>query len=254
MDKNGCHRIRITDHLNVYYVGPGFEEGGLPALFYFALSGEESLTLDPYNTPAVLLKNERIRIFSIDMPGHGEGFDNLLAMGFWANQFVLGKNIIESFVEDVCRTIDFLIDRGIVDISRIAVAGLSRGGFLAAHAAAVDVRIKIVLGFAPLTDLTVLKEFEELRADSFINRLALKSLVNQLFDKTIRFYVGNRDLRVGTDDCFRFIRTLADTGYENLFRSPSAELVVYPSIGHKGHGTPPHIFKEGIEWLKARLI
>ncbi len=29
---------------------------------------------------------------------------------------------------------------------------------------------------------------------------------------------------------------------------------IYPSIGYKGHVTPPHIFFEGAEWIKRQFI
>ena len=53
MTSHACHKITTASNLEVYFTGPPIEEGPRPALFYFALSGHQSLTLDPFNQPGV---------------------------------------------------------------------------------------------------------------------------------------------------------------------------------------------------------
>ena len=109
-----------------------------------------------------------------------------------------------------------------------------------------------MLGFAPLTHPRPLAEFQNDYSAHFENS-ALTSLVDHLTDKHLRFYIGNHDQRVGTDSCYQFIHHLTEKCVEKGIRSPPTELIIYPSIGHKGHGTPPHIFQSGAEWLAQRL-
>jgi hypothetical protein len=36
-------------------------------------------------------------------------------------------------------------------------------------------------------------------------------------------------------------------------RVAQVELLIYPSIGQMGHGTPPEIFKQGADWIASHL-
>lgn len=237
--------MQVKDFKGGSFVGKEFSEGKMPALFYFSLSAHESLSLAPYNSPVELLQDEPMRIFSFTIPGHEEGLDKFEAMNHWAKN---DPKLIWDFIESTCQTIDFLIENEIVDPQKAALAGLSRGGFLAAHIAAKLKKIPTLLGFAPITKLTALTEFsskpefETLNLDHQIEGLCLL--------KNIRFYVGNNDSRVDTDECYQFIRKLGSQKKRNL----SVELFITESIGRFGHGTSAETFKEGSLWLKNHIF
>lgn len=248
-----CEIINSSLFPSIYHVGPPLSMGPLPSLFYFSLSGKESLTLAPYNQLVELLQNNLMRIFSLTLPGHEEGYDHQNAMKYWANQIENDDDVIQPFVTQCKQVIDFLIQQNYINRDNIAVAGLSRGSFIAAHVAAQDDRVKTILGFAPLTNLMDLIEFQG-SMSLLAHNLALHSLVDRLVGKKLRFYIGNRDKRVNTHSCFTFIEALVEATYTHRHRSYPVELIIYPSVGHKGHGTPPHIFHEGALWLKQQLI
>lgn len=237
----------------IYHLGPPLSEGPLPSVFYFSLSGEESLTLDPYNQPTVHLSKKNIRVFSITLPGHEGNFPHSLAIKSWADHLGAGINLIEQFVAICQKTLSYLIDCSYVDQAFIGVAGLSRGAYLATHVAAKDERIHTILGFAPLTTLETMKDFQELKEDPLIQSLSLKNIIPELTNKKIRFYIGNYDTLVDTAQCFSFIHSLAEKSYLEKRRFAPIELIIYPAIGHKGHGTPPEIFHEGALWLANSL-
>lgn len=205
--------------LDIHHFGPPLELGALPALFYFALSGEESLTLDPYNQPARFFAGEQSRVFSFTLPGHGPGFNNQEAMAFWQESMKKEPHFFEDFFEKVLENVHFLIQKGYVAKERLCVAGLSRGGFVATHLAARDPLLKNVVGFAPLTRLGALDEFHG-RID---HPYDLILLADQLIDHRIRFYIGNRDMRVGTRDCMDCILAYTDVSYQKGNRSPEIE-------------------------------
>ena len=52
----------------------------------------------------------------------------------------------------------------------------------------------------------------------------------------------------------QFVRKLTDDAFESGIRSAPIEMIITPSIGYQGHGTSTHVFEEGAEWLKERLI
>ena len=220
--------------LDSQFVGPSFEAGAKPAVFYFALSAKDSLFLDPFNQPVVALQNSDIRVFSITLPGHDHLSPND-AMNYWERE----SHLLEPFVDKVCAYIQQLIDQKV--ISKCGVMGLSRGAYIASHVAAKLPSVQTVLGFAPLTKLTYLKKWD------------LHHLNEKLYSKTIRCYIGNHDIRVGTENTFSWLFGVAETAFTKGIRTSPIELIMTPSIGREGHGTSPEIFKAGAEWLLRSL-
>jgi len=221
--------------------GPSLDKGPLPAVIYLALSAEDSLNLDPFNQPVNALMNySNLRVFSFDLPGHGKGLNKMKAMSYWAAHF----EEVNSFVEKAKEDITSLINKGYIS-DQIIIAGLSRGGYLGLQLAAHDSRIKAVCGFAPLIKLESLEEFKNIPSSSID--------LNLLVDKSIRLYIGNHDTRVGTENAHDFIRDLTKISLDRGIRSPQTELIIYPSIGFKGHGTPQEIFESGADWIAAKL-
>jgi dienelactone hydrolase len=246
--------LKTRSGSTVYFKGPEASLGPLPALFYFALSGEESLCLDPYNQIAAFLSDAPLRIYSLTLPWHGKDYDHTKAMAHWAHEVELGSTFIREFVNESVATIHDLTEEGWIEPGKIAVSGLSRGGFIASHIAAANPKIGSLLAFAPLTQLSYAQHFETSEGLAFADALNVHHLVDKLIHTHVRFYIGNRDLRVGTELSFQFIRDLAKTAYEHHIRSPQAELIISPSIGHKGHGTAPGVFLDGANWIKRRLL
>lgn len=237
---------------SIYYQGPDLHLGPLPAVFFFALSAKMSLYENPFNQPVLQLSQQGIRVFSWDLPFHSHEVDPNEAMRKLAHAFIHQPSFISDFLGLCHHNINYLIDEGLADPEHLGVAGLSRGGFVATHLAAYDSRLKTVLGFAPLTKpnpLEELKSFPELSFD----KISLTSVAEKLIHTRLRFYIGNHDMRVGTDACFQFIQHLTEVAFNHGIRSPAVELIVYPSIGHKGHGTPSPIFHDGANWIKTCL-
>lgn len=231
--------------LEISNCGPPLTAGPLPGFFYFALSGKESLHLDPYNQPVTALAGHPIRCYSATLPFHGEELSNEQAMEMWGQELAQGAPTLLAFLDQVCEAIDLLIEKGWLLPDKIAVGGLSRGGWIATQLAARYPGIKAVVGFAPLTRLSQLVPGK--------SSFDLHELSDKLTAIPLRFYMGNRDLRVSTDACYQFIRKLADAGYAAGHRSPHAELILTPSIGHKGHGTPKESFYGGARWILKQL-
>jgi len=249
----GC--LEDPFHTKIDYLGPGPEAGLLPAFFYFALSGEESLELHPYNQPALIAAHSSLRVFSFTIPGHEPGLNKFQAMHYWAEQMEQGGYELEIFFDKVVKAIEWLISQQLINPDRMAAGGLSRGGFIATHIAARVKEIQTLLGFAPLTELMLLKEFaENPTLHRRASELDLVTLIEKLTHvRHLRFYIGNLDTRVDTDACYRFIRRLAEKGHEKHLRHQKIELMITQSIGHKGHGTAPHLFEEGANWIKNQL-
>ncbi len=244
--------------LEALYMGPPLDEGALPAAIYFALSARESLLEPPYNAPAAILSAPRMRLFSYTLPYHdaSDPKSKFSAMGRWAEALKAGDPFLDHFLDQLARAVDWLAEQGIIDDEAVGALGLSRGTWVAGQLAARLPLIKRLLGYAPLVDLKAIEEFQTDDDPLFAQKLESLSLFSQVDRlselKAIRFYIGNRDERVSTDKVYTLSRTLAEEAYQRRTRM-QLELNIGPSIGHKGHGTAPHIFQEGALWLREQL-
>ncbi len=247
------HHTQITADVQLYHIGPALDAGPLPSVFYFSLNAKESLGLDPYNQPALFLAQFPIRVFSLTLPGHEDGKQATQALHHWATSYKHHQDVIDTFLKQALVAIEYLHRHDLLLPGQTAVAGLSRGAFIASHLAARSPLISHILGFAPLTALSFSADFAEIKDSPVIRALDLNTIIPQLVGKTLRFYIGNHDTLVSTAKCFQFVDELSQASYKEKIRSPQVELNVYPSIGHKGHGTPKEIFHSGALWLTKKL-
>lgn len=236
--------IAVAPGVTLYHAGPSLDHGPLPSFFYFCISGPDTLSLDPFNQPVQFLNGQMIRIFSLTLPGHD--LSPKEAMKVWAQNLEQGRPFLREFIDQAQTALDFVLREKFADPAKLACGGLSRGAFAAAHLAARDERFRHLLGFAPLTRLTKLKEFAHLHD----NRLDLHLLAPALADRHVRLYIGNDDTQVGTKECFDFASAIVK---EKKTRTAHVEFFMYPSIGKNGHGTPPEIFQQGAQWILHQL-
>lgn len=247
-----CDVLMPSSGLAIYHRGPKLTKGKLPAFFYFALSGEESLMVDPFNQPILPLLQD-FRVFSFTLPLHTPGYNPSYAVANWAKTLAEEPKFIDNFISQCAQNVEYLINEGLVDETSIVVGGLSRGCFIALHLAAKVPEIKHIVGFAPMTKIKAPKELEEdAKLSKTLERLDVIHLASKLWDRNIRLYIGNRDILVHTEYCFQLVEQLANTAFEHGIRSSPFELIIGPSIGYKGHGTAPSTFAAGAEWIYSQ--
>lgn len=253
MMENRCSALAIAPDLELYHSGPSLDSGEMATLFYFALSGPDSLSTDPYNQPVQFLRGRQIRIFSLTLPAHENGLPPDNALRVWAEEMASGRDPLELFLDSAQFAIEYAIRQKLADPARIAVAGLSRGGMFASLLAARMPEIRTILGFAPLVRLNLAKEFHPLAHNPLVSSYDVSRESVRLAPKRIRYYIGNCDTRVSTRACFECVEQLVEAANEQKLRSPQIELIVSPSVGRMGHGTPPEIFKQGALWIADTL-
>ncbi len=242
----------LSSHgITVLYQGPD-DHTPMPAIFYFILSAKDSLCLDPFNQPVNTWKNFPLRVFSLTLPCHDENFEADVGIERWKKSWDDGIDPLSPFFELVANVIEDLIERKWIDPTKLAVSGLSRGGFIAIHVAAKVPQISHILAFAPLTTLQTIEEFSPIKED--IAHLDLVHLKDKLHHQTHRYYIGNRDIRVSTESCFNYVKALTDEMYYQQVRHLPVELLIKPSIGRYGHGTNSATFEEGALWLAKSLL
>lgn len=245
-----CKTSSTDEGIEFSYVGPDLDQGYFPTIFYFALSAEDSLCKSPYNQPVQFLSSYPIRIFSLTIPCHDLGLSPAESIATMAQEMRNRKKPVQKFLKKIQFCISFLENKGLLKKEKLGLMGLSRGAFIATHIAAQDSKIPYLLQFSPLTKISNARDFKDIEE---IASYDVQNLTSFLYDKTIRMYIGNRDLRVGTKNAFAFCEQLVEKAFSEKIRSPNIELRLFPSIGHQGHGTSFEIFNEGAQWLANQL-
>jgi len=220
---------------NVSYIGPDLSVGPLPTVVYFSLSDKDSLETDPFNQYPLFCVERGMRVFSFMLPCHEPPTRPKVAVDLWLDNYLKGNDLITPFLEWSAEKIKQYTPEG-----KTALAGLSRGVFIAMHLSA-KLGIDPIVGFAPMLKMRDAHLF------------SLKEHIDTLCSKRIRFYIGNRDVRADTDFCFEMVRELTEAAYEKRIRSPQIEMTISPSIGYEGHGTKKELFEAGAEWTKQML-
>jgi len=185
-----------------------------PTLLLLALSGVETLRTKDNRLVGQLLYAQGWNVASLDLPCHGadsrQGEPEQL--DGWAARTKQGEDIVAAFQHRVNDVVAYLLASGMADPARIAAAGISRGGFMALHAAAGNPHICAVAALAPVTDLHALREFTGQEANPLLDRLAIINAVDTLATRALWLTIGNRDDRVGTDKALAFAQALIATG------------------------------------------
>lgn len=239
-----------TPYLSFHYIGPELGAKDVPTVIYFALSGEDTLGKDPFNQPALRLMKSGIRVLAFTLPFHEKPLAPQDGIARWAEEFAAHRDPLTPFFEGVASTIRFVQETHQLPYDKIALMGLSRGAFIGAHVMKRLPNVPYLLGFAPLTSLSLSAEFAKGNLDP---KLDMDMLIPYLTNRVIRFYIGNHDTRVGTPRCFQFVNRLIEQAVSEKKREIPVELLIGISKGAKGHGTQPDTFYNGVDWLIRHL-
>ncbi len=251
--KTATTRIKILKGKNGYRVGLLGSKGAAPAptLFIFAGGIEDALGIVHYNRVGKLLAREGYLCVSLDMPCHGTDSKDKEDRGLagWRKRLEKGEPLVGRFVAQASRVLDYLVKEKYTDPRQVCVCGTSRGGFMALHFAAADPRVKCVAGFAPVTNLLAVSEFDGLQNHAATKKANLSNSADKLAGRPVWICIGNNDLRVGTDDVIAFCRKLVKVAVERS-KSANVELHVMPVKGHTVHASA---HDEVARWLLKQM-
>ena len=256
----------MTEEIHVMQTPSGTRFGVLgtrvsspaPTLFVFVTNIEDSLTVQTCNE----VRKRGYLCVSLDLPFHqGPGSPALPpnspeGLSGWAVAIRNGEAMVPEFVSKVSQVLGYLIREGYTDPQKAAVAGISRGAFVAMHVAAADPRFKCAIGVSPVTDLTELGEFTELKDNRLARALSLADIAEKLAGRPLWVSIGNNDTRVGTDKAIEFTRKVVAASVAGKKRTPAevidVELHVMPWPGHGGT-LIGSAYDAAATWLLARV-
>lgn len=223
-----------------------------PALLLtFATERNQSLADRPYRLTADYFLSKGHRAASFDLPAHGDRVDRFGGQiaGF-RNAFVAGVDPFAMFVKDGAAVIDECIKRGLVKPGRIAVAGTSRGGYMALRLLASDDRITAGAGYAPVTDWRELAEFAADKTRDDVRDLQLVNFVEGMAGKHVYVAIGKTDTRVSTQRCQAFVESLSKA---NADSGLPTTLVDFQLTSDTGHSLSDSWYERGRKWLLDRI-
>ena len=188
---------------------------------------------------------------SLDLPCHGQDVRAGEPEGLrgWRTRLEQGEDPVARFTARILRRARYSPREGYADPGKVAVCGTSRGGFMAMHAAAADARVKCAAAFAPVTDLSALREFEGCADHPWSRPSRLPGSPHNSPGGRCGSASGTT-----TSGSERSTPSLLPAA---LWRRPSrrdrpanVELHVMPSLGHSIHATA---HEEASAWLLAQM-
>lgn len=225
-----------------------------PTVFIFALDRRKTLQTSSFNRSGLMLRDSRgFLCVSLDMPAHGDDARPGEHAGLpgWRSRLLNNENIVDQFVARVTTVLNHLVSHGYADRSRVAVIGISRGGFMGLHLMAANPDIRAVAAIAPAMNLALHDAFRGLEDHPLAQSLALRQIASQPnLQKPIWILVGNNDAKgVRTNLCSDFVRAVADAAPEGTKFRP-VELHVVPGDDHR---QPPNTHESAAAWV-SRVI
>lgn len=226
--------------------------GPAPTLFILASTIDETLG-DPYfrQSGTALAEQAGFICVSIDLPAHGAEHraDERAGLEGWRDRADRDEDFVAANNARLRAVLDYLVAEGYTDPARIVACGTSRGGYLALQFTAAEPRVRAVAAFAPVTDLTALREFKGAEASPLVQRLSVIRQADALANRPVWVVIGDRDTRVGTDDAIAFARAVTNAALRPG-GNPRVELHVLPEP--KGHTTPHGAPAAATAWLLAQ--
>lgn len=230
------------------------EPSGQPAPLLLYLGGTiaDALTNPDFCRVCDLLVDKGWLAVSIDLPVHGKdvregetGWD----MGGWRARLERGEDLLGDFIRRGTAVLDHLVQTGQADPARIAAAGCSRGGFSALHFAAVDGRPRWIGAIAPLTDVTLIREFVGAEYCAAARAVSVHHLADRLAGKAVWICIGNDDRRVSTESAIAFSRRLVEA---NKIRGLKADVELHV-LNYDGHLSTIADHDALFNWLYSKV-
>ncbi len=163
--------------------------------------------------------------------------------------------------KDIMAGVDYVIQQGIADSTKLAIGGVSCGGYMTAWSVTQTNRFKAAVMYAGLSDLTSFYGTTDIPTymrlyfedypygrENFYDQHSPMAFIKNARTPTLILH-GEADLRVPTTQAYQFYRGLRDMGVETRF-------VTYPREPH-GVFENAHqidVLERVLDWYKTHLV
>ncbi|EDL62162.1 alpha/beta hydrolase family protein [Gimesia maris] len=223
-----------------------------PTFFILAGTMESTLGSPYFRQCGNQLADAGYLLVSVDIPCHGKQHRPPEPTGLsgWAYRCEQGDDFVADNNRRLSQVLDELIAGGQTNPDYVGVCGTSRGGYLALQFAAHDPRVKGVAAFAPVTDLTVLNEFKSRSKNEMVQSLSMIRNSEKLAGRPVWIVIGDRDVRVGTDECVDLARSITKAGLE---KGGQSQVDLHVIAEPKGHTVPAGSTDLAANWFLKRV-
>jgi dienelactone hydrolase len=223
-----------------------------PTLIVLATTIKNTLNSAYYRHCGNQLVKRGYICISINLPCHGDQRVDGEPEGLsgWSHRVARDSDFVAEFNNRLSKVLDHLIKQGVSDPRKIAACGTSRGGFLALHAAIHDPRVKCVAGFAPVTDLSVLREFKSTSERRLVKQLNLIKRAKDLAGRKVWIVIGDQDERVGTDHAIQLAREISR---ESRKQKLPSQATLHVLSEPRGHTIPDGADRLAADWILQQI-
>ena len=223
-----------------------------PTLFILASTMESALGSPYFRQCGNQMADAGYLLVSVDIPCHGKQHRPPEPTGLsgWAYRCEQGDDFVADNNRRLSQVLDELIAGGQTNPDYVGVCGTSRGGYLALQFAAHDPRVKGVAAFAPVTDLTVLNEFKSRSKNEMVQSLSMIRNADKLAGRPVWIVIGDRDVRVGTDEAIAVARRITQAGLE---KGGPSQVDLHVIAEPKGHTVPKGSTDVAAKWFLKQV-
>lgn len=223
-----------------------------PTLFVLASTVEGTLGDAYFRQCGNALAADGYLLVSIDLPCHGKQHrpDEPAGLTGWRHRCEQGEDFVAETNKRLARVLDHLIASGHTDSGKVAVCGTSRGGYLALQFAAHDGRVKCVAAYAPVTDLTALREFHGSEKNELVQSLSMIKQAGKLSGRAVWIIIGDSDDRVGTDHAIDLARRITK---ESRSKGVDSQVDLHVIAEPRGHTTPTGAAERSAVWIRRHI-
>jgi hypothetical protein len=203
-------------------------------LLSFSTDKQTTFNREPYNIVSEIFLKNGYSVLSFDIPNHGERVDEFGKdiVGL-KNAFINNRDPFKLFINDAKAVIDHCIRSGLAKAGKICAYGTSRSGYMVLRLLAADDRISAAAALAPVTDWSVLDEFDPVKDRKDIKDLKLTNYCRGMEGKAVFISIGGHDDRVSTISCCKFFVDLYEHNYFLGYHVPEIDFFCTKDQGHR---------------------
>lgn len=234
---------------------PTTENRPAPTLLYFhGFNGTRNqIFQESYVEFAESIQAIGYNLLSIDLRGHGDRRENRQTPALENVMKLMKhptKNPFDGAVEDIEKTIQFLVEKQISLPNQIASSGLSWGALHAMFALKLSHHVRCCIALLPMGKITNMVEFRRMGKDPLIQKYDPPNYIQRIAPKPLLMISAENDTRIDPLYAGRLYQHL----HPEYKAAGASEKLAYKMLLDVGHHYDSRMSKMTVAWLKQHLV
>lgn len=223
-------------------------------IYLHGLNGSRNqIFQDRYMEFAEAIQNLGCNLLSIELPFHGERRQNKeqpAIQNMVKSMVHKENNPFNAFINDIQKTVDFIIEKKITRPGEIGVVGLAWGATNAFYALKTERRIRCGVVLLPVCKISTLVEFKQLKDQPIIEQYEPLNYVDKIAPKPLLFVTGESDVRADPV----FANELYDKLLPEYKETDDQEKLAYTMLLNTGHAFDSQMTQLTVDWCQKHLL